>query len=375
MEKDNHFYWYWLRSVPGLGNRRTERLIAIFGTAENIYHATQKQLYEATILKDKDIECISRSKTDTNIYKEYCELKKKNIRMITVEDEEYPKRLLHIYDKPLCLFVKGMLPKEDKPSVAVVGARSCSAYGRQTAFIIGETLAQAGVSVISGLARGIDGAAHKGALQEGGYTAGILACGVDICYPREHISIYEQIAQQGGIFSEYLPKTPPLSGYFPMRNRIISGLSDVVVVVEAREKSGSLITADLALEQNKSVIAVPGRVCDELSSGCNNLIKMGAEVYRTPQDILDILRYEVFLEGENDEETGKKRNKKMRNPLAKSEEMLYSNLDFTPKDINILIEETGQSLSEIMGCLVSLSLKGYAKEVSCGCYVRTQKVI
>lgn len=372
MEKDDHFYQYWLCSVPGLGNRRIGQLVAKFKSAENIYYATQKQLRETTILKDKDIECINRSKTNANIYKEYCELKKKNIRMITVEDEEYPKRLLQIYDKPLCLFVKGVLPEEDKPSVAIVGARNCSEYGRQTAFFIGETLAQAGINVISGLARGIDGAAHRGALQGGGYTAGVLACGADICYPKEHISLYQQMEQQGGVISEYLPKTPPLSGYFPMRNRIISGLSDVVVVVEAREKSGSLITADLALEQNKSVIAVPGRVCDELSRGCNTLIKMGAEVYRTPQDILDILRYEVFIEEQHKVKAEKNQDKKMINLLAKSEEMLYSYLDFTPKDINILIEETGQNLSELMECLVSLSLKGYAKEVSCGCYVRTQ---
>ncbi len=372
MDNKNHFCWYWLCNIQGLGNKRVEQLITVLGSVENIYHASEKQLRETTILKDKDIECISRSKKDTNIYKEYCELKKKNIRMITMEDEEYPKRLLHIYNKPLCLFVKGMLPEEDKPSVAIVGARSCSEYGRQTAFFIGETLAQAGINVISGLARGIDGAAHRGALHKGGYTAGILGCGVDICYPGEHISIYRQMEQQGGILSEYLPNTPPLSGYFPLRNRIISGLADVVVIVEAREKSGSLITADLALEQNKEVIAVPGRVCDELSCGCNNLIKMGAEVYRTPQDILDLLHFEVFLKGENDAEAEKNRHKKMRNLLAKSEEMLYSNLDFTPKDINILIEETGQNMSEIMECLVSLSLKGYAKEVSCGCYVRTQ---
>lgn len=384
MEEDKNFFGYWLYRLPGIGNRRIERLAARFGNAETIYHATEKQLRETTILKEKDIECISRSKKDTNIYKEYRELKKKNIRMITIEDREYPRRLRHIYDRPYCLFVKGTLPAEDKPSVAVVGARSCSEYGRQTAFSIGEALAEAGVCVISGLARGIDGAAHKGALHKGGYTAGILACGVDICYPGEHISLYTQMERQGGLISEYLPKTPPLSNYFPMRNRIISGLCDVVVVVEAREKSGSLITADMALEQNKTVIAVPGRVCDELSRGCNNLIKMGAGVYQTPADILEILQYEVFLEREESEEgtepdgAGKPQgnfpsDKKIWNLLAKSEEMLYSYLDLTPKDINILIEETGQKPSEIMECLVSLSMKGYAREVSCGCYVRTQK--
>lgn len=349
--------------------------MTVFGSAENIYRASEKQIRQTTILKDKDIECISRSKKDTNIYKEYCALKKKNIRMITVEDPDYPKRLLHIYDRPFCLFVKGQLPGEDRPSVAVVGARSCSEYGRQTAFAIGKSMADAGISVISGLARGIDGAAHRGTLHGGGYTAGILACGVDICYPREHISLYAQMEEQGGLISEFLPKTPPLSGFFPLRNRIISGLSDVVIVVEAREKSGSLITADMALEQNKTVMAVPGRICDELSAGCNNLIKMGAEVFRTPRDVLEILQCEVFLESRKGTLDHTVQNKKNRNLLAKSEEMLYSILSLTPKNVNALIEETGLEPSQIMECLVSLSLKGYAKEVSCGYYVGTQKPI
>lgn len=375
MEADKEYFGYWLGSIPGLGNKRIEQLLAIFDSSENIYRATEKQLRETTILKDKDIECISRIKKDTNIYKEYCELKKKNIRIVTVENQEYPRRLLHIYDRPYCLFVKGSLPEENRPSVAVVGARSCSEYGRQTAFAIGEALAHAGVNVISGLARGIDLWAHKGTLHGGGYTAGILACGVDICYPRENISVYTQMEHQGGLISEFIPGTPPLSCHFPMRNRIISGLADVVAVVEAREKSGSLITVDMALEQNKSVIAVPGRVCDELSAGCNNLIKMGAEVYRTPQDILEILHCEVFLESVKGTSEKKNSNKKSMNVLAKSEEMLYSNLDLTPKNVNTLIEETGLELSVMMEYLVSLSLKGYAKEVSCGFYVRTLKEI
>lgn len=375
MEREKKYYWYWLCSIPGLGNKRIERLLNLFGGAEDIYRATEKQLRQTTILKDRDIECISYSRKDANIYKEYCELKKKNIRMVTLEDSEYPRRLLHIYDRPVCLFVKGRLPDESKPSVAVVGARSCSEYGRQTAFFIGEYLGRAGVNVISGLARGIDGAAHKGALHGGGYTAGILACGVDICYPREHISVYTQMEQQGGLISEFLPDTAPVSTHFPLRNRIISGISDVVVVVEARAKSGSLITADMALEQNKTVMAVPGRICDVLSEGCNNLIQMGAQVVRTPRDILEILQCEVFLEEQKDVSLQRTKNKKNRNLLAKSEEMLYSNLDLTPKNVNILIEETGLEPSEIMENLVSLSLKGYAREVSCGYYVRAQEGI
>lgn len=218
---------------------------------------------------------------------EYYRLAEKGIRFITHLDPDYPSRLLSMYDFPAALYVKGDLPKEDEPAAAIIGARECSAYGRQTAEHMAKELAEAGVTIISGLARGIDGAGHKGALDGGGKTFAVLGCGVNICYPRSNYSLYTQIGEQGGLISEYPPDTPPLARNFPMRNRIISGLSDAVLVIEARKKSGSLITAQTGLDQGKDIYAVPGRITDSLSEGCNQLIASGAFVLLSAENLLE----------------------------------------------------------------------------------------
>ncbi len=368
INEDEKFYWFWMANIPGLGNLKMEKLLSVFDSPKELYRAQEKALRASNILKEKDIECISEMKKNSIIYKEYLELKKKKIRLITLADEEYPYRLKQIYDRPVCLYLKGKLPDEKKHQVAIVGARACSEYGKQTTYQIAKGLAMAGINVISGMARGIDSAGHKGALAAEGFTLGVLAGGVDVCYPRENIEIYSQMCEHGGILSEYPPGMQPLSCHFPLRNRIISGLSDVVVVVEAREKSGSLITADMALEQNRTVMAVPGRICDALSSGCNNLIKMGAGVVCDVEDILEILNCEIFL----NKPEPKEKNKKIMNLLAREEKMLYSCLDLTPKNLNIILEETGLEMSVVMENLVSLELKGAIKEVSRGYYVRTR---
>lgn len=361
---DETCYRYWLCNIPGLGNVRIERLYNLFGSARDIYHASEKILKASNILKDKDIECIRKTRENLQIFTEYLQLNKKNIRLITLWDEDYPKRLKNIYDKPVSLYLKGKLPAEDTPAVAIVGARNCSEYGRQMAHFLGRKLAQKGVNVISGLARGIDGAGHLGALSAGGYTMGVLAGGVDVCYPRENIDLYVQMEEAGGIVSEYPPGMEPLPKHFPLRNRIISGLSDVVVIVEARERSGSLITADMALEQNRTVMAVPGRICDKLSAGCNDLILQGAGIVCGVENILENLNCESFVK-EPDE-------KKIINLLAREEKMLYSCLDLTPKNLNTIIEETGLEMSVVTASLVNLEFRGMIREVSRGYYVRTE---
>lgn len=367
MEMDEKFYWYWLCNIPGLGNRRIEKLIQAFGDIRDIYNAEEKYLKAVHILKEKDIHGIIQSRKNPRIFTEYLNLNKKKIRLITLEDKEYPERLKNIYDRPVCLYLKGKLPDESRPAVAVVGARTCSEYGRQTAHAIGRQLALAGVNVISGLARGIDGAGHAGALSAGGYTLGVLAGGADICYPRENIDLYMQMEVSGGIISEYPPGTEPLPVHFPLRNRIISGFADVITVVEAREKSGSLITADMALEQNRTVMAVPGRIGDRLSAGCNNLIKQGAGIVCEPGDILEVLDCEIFFKPV--------KNKKIINLLAREEEMVYSCLDLTPQNLNTIIEETGLEMSVVTEALVSLEFKGEIREISHGYYVRTRTEI
>lgn len=211
------------------------------------------------------------------------------IKRVTREAPEYPGRLRRIPDPPKCLYVKGRLPDDNRPSVAMIGARDCSAYGRSVALWLGKRLGEAGVQVISGMARGIDGIGQEAALDAGGSSFGVLGCGVDICYPAQNRRLYEKLCAAGGILSEYEPGTPPKSWNFPPRNRIVSGLADIVVVVEARVKSGTFITVDMALEQGKEVYVVPGRITDSLSTGCNQLIKMGAGILLDVEEFLEEL--------------------------------------------------------------------------------------
>lgn len=208
-------------------------------------------------------------------------------------DPEYPERLKNISGAPKELYVLGKLPEEDRLSVAVIGARDCSEYGKYVARELGAVLGSSGISVVSGMARGIDGISQEAALNAGGSSFAVLGCGVDICYPEANRQLYERLKISGGILSEYSPGSPALACHFPPRNRIVSGLADVVVVIEARVKSGTLITVDMALEQGREVYVVPGRVTDRLSDGCNSLIKQGAGILLSPEDFLREL-----LEGE-----------------------------------------------------------------------------
>lgn len=210
-------------------------------------------------------------------------------RKILLTDREYPSRLLEIPQAPKQLYVRGKLPEEGVPSVAVIGARDCSYYGQEVAKRLGRLFGENGIQVISGMARGIDGIGQQAALQAGGSSFAVLGCGADICYPRQNQDLYDRLCKQGGVISEYEWGTPPRAGYFPPRNRIVSGLADAVIVVEARKKSGTLITVDMALEQGKEVYAVPGRLVDDLSSGCNYLIKNGAGILLDMEEFMEEL--------------------------------------------------------------------------------------
>ena len=201
-------------------------------------------------------------------------------------DAEYPQRLKNISGRPRNLYVLGRLPEENRLSVAIIGARDCSEYGKYVARELGTVLGGSGIAVISGMARGIDGISQEAALNAGGSSFGVLGCGVDVCYPKENRQLYERLKLSGGILSEYPPGSPALACHFPPRNRIVSGLADVIVVIEARVKSGTLITVDMALEQGREVYVVPGRVTDRLSDGCNRLIKQGAGILLSQEELL-----------------------------------------------------------------------------------------
>ena len=349
---------YWLCSAPFLGAVKIRRLGEYAGGYDAVYNMEESRWSGEGGLPSVLSPAQAAKLADWKGRYEDCRRELETmeaegkIRFVTPYDADYPQRLLELADHPMGLFVRGQVPDDGRPSVSIVGARACSAYGEQLAEAFAKALAAEGVQVVSGLALGIDGAAHRGALKGGGDTYGILGCGVNICYPSAHYGLFEQMLSRGGILSEFPPGTKPAPRNFPIRNRIISGLADAVLVVEAREKSGSLITAELGLEQGKEIFAIPGRVTDQLSRGCSGLIQQGAHLALTPGDLLEYLgvkhQKELILYEKN------------INGLAKNQKMVYSFLDFKPKHIDEILSETGLGISECLGILLELELGGYA---------------
>ncbi len=345
-------YLYWLSQTPGIGAVTIKRLWDRYGSFETIYNMEETALADQGFLKQVQAAEYGRWKNCLGrCIEAYERLQDKGIDFVTFLDDQYPKRLEPLYGSPAVLYKRGRFPHEDRPTAAIIGARDCSCYGRETAGQLGEILAEAGIQVISGMALGIDGAGHSGCLKGGGDTYAVLGCGVDICYPRSHFSMYMEIPKKGGILSEFAPGQAPKAGNFPARNRIISGLADGIIVVEAREKSGSLITVDWGLEQGKEIFAVPGRSSDCLSRGCNRLIQQGAGIVTCPEDILD------FFHIPETKRTGV--DEKKKNGLAKKEKMVYSCLDLQPKYIDRIVEDSGLSLGECLTLLLELELGGY----------------
>ena len=285
------------------------------------------------------------------------------IRQISSKSAEYPQKLNNYPKMPEILFAKGNLPDAKKPTAAIVGARACSPYGRIQAFRYAKILSSAGVQIISGMAYGIDAEAHKGALEGGTPTYAVLAGGVDICYPSGNRPLYDRILREnGGILSEQPPGMRARNYFFPARNRIISGLADLVLIVEAREKSGSLITAQWALNQGKIVYAVPGAVNEALSMGCHKLIYDGAGIAYSPE----ILLRELGLNCENKVKSPEKNDL----GLASDLKLVYSCLDLRPKSTDFLIQKTGLPPEKIGSLLLELKLSGLVREIGRHYYIK-----
>lgn len=356
-------YEYWLAMVNPLSNRKKYFLREHVGSAENIFYIEETKLRELKFLKDKEIYTIMQAQKGAMWQTQFDQLEQNQIQFLPSSAKRFPDKLRHIPDPPFALFVKGELPAKEKKAVAIVGARACTAYGEKYALEYGEELAKQGLCVISGLARGIDGMGQRGALRAGGSTYAVLGCGADVCYPKEHMGLYVDILQnKGGIISEYAPGTQPASFHFPQRNRIISGLADMVLVMEAREKSGSLITADMALEQGKDVYALPGPVNSSLSLGCNQLIRQGAGILLSPDMLLEEMGISVANNGVKSD--------KNKIKLDYHENMLYSRLDLFPTNISQIFGETQLPADQLLESLVSLEIKGYIREVSKNHYVK-----
>lgn len=357
-------YEYWFAKIKGVSCVKKKKLREHFKTAEAIYYIEEIKLQASGILTEKEIEKVIEAKSQADLKKQWEQLQDKKIHFVPYFSKAYPERLHDIPSPPYALYVKGALPDMSKPTVSIVGARNCTHYGETEALKYGERLAENGVNIVSGMARGVDGAGQRGALNVGGRTYAVLGCGVDVCYPKEHWGLYQDILKDGGIISEQLPGSPPFASYFPARNRIISGLSDIVLVIEAREKSGSLITADQALEQGKEVFALPGPVTSLLSQGCHRLIDQGAGILITPEELLETMGIILSKCRQN--------NLPEKKVLESTENMVYSCVDLFPKGLQQLSEETKLAPEILLEHLITLELQGVVKEISKNYYVKTR---
>ncbi len=370
----------WLAGIEGVGSRCIKALLQHVSCAEEVYTMSEKDIVScltASGIKPGTAEkraalIVKAQKRD--VREDLMKLDMHNIRFTCPENDDYPNRLRGIPDSPYGLYYRGSLPAEDKPCVAIVGARNCSAYGRDQARIFAEKLAENGISIVSGMARGIDGIAGWAALKGGGSSFAVLGCGVDVVYPKENSQLYAALSQHGGIISENRPGTEPRSVLFPMRNRIISGLADAVLVIEARRRSGTVITVDAALEQGRDIFALPGRVCDNLSDGCNFLISQGAAIACSPDSILEHF-YGVSNKGTDLYHQKRLARNQRASNLSGLEAVLFDVLGegaiMESEFLHCRAEAiTGHRISveEFMGSMVSLQMKGFAQEIGIGHY-------
>lgn len=358
------WYEFWLASLEGISSQRKMMLHEKGIFAKELYNIEET---ENLILSEKEKFCIKESKKQKNWLETYEKTKEQRIGFVTVYEKEYPESLKNISGMPYALFYKGnLLLEKDTLNIGIVGARRCSAYGETMTLKFAEHLAERGIHIISGMARGVDGIAHRGALNVSGRTCAVLGCGVDVCYPKEHRGLYEDIEHRGCLLSEYPPGTPPLGRNFPARNRIISGLSDLLLVMEAKEKSGSLITADMALEQGKDVYALPGNIENELSRGCNRLISQGAGILLGLEELVE----ELKISGKISEKVESRKVDSDKKVLETEENLVYSCLGLYPKNREEILKETGLSPEQLMRTLVALELKGYMTERPRNNYIR-----
>lgn len=306
---------------------------------------------------------IRRKKTDIPKVANYLEDRELNI--IFFNDSGYPEQLKNIFDPPPVLFLRGNSGFLKNTSVSLVGSRRASPYGLTVAESLSRDLASVGITVVSGMARGIDTAAHRGAIDAGGKTVAVLGCGVDVVYPKENRKVMESIIQHGAVVSEFPPGTPPDSWHFPVRNRVISGLSKLVVVVEAAERSGALITAHVALEQGRDVMAVPGNITSKLSKGPNGLIKQGAAPVLSARDVLDELGMGMIFSQQPDKLAGGLK-------LTDDEKLLLRFLNYEPISMEKIVHKSGLPASQVMSALMFLEMKGLVRQMPGRLYAQSK---
>ncbi len=346
-------YWVGFSIIPGIGRVRFTQLEKYFGILESAWKATPADLKHAGLDKGP-IDAITAWRPRISLEAEMEKLERYGVKMLSYHDPQYPSRLKEIYDYPPLLYVRGSLLPQDEWCLAVVGTRRATVYGRQVTEEIVTDLAQSKITIVSGLAKGIDSTAHQSTLAAGGRTIAVFACGLDIVYPSENANLASNIIQQGALLSEHPLGTKPKAENFPRRNRIMSGISLGVLVIEADEASGAMITAHLAVEQNREVLAIPGSILSPASRGTNHLIQEGAKLVRDYTDILEELNLTTVA-----------RQMEMREviPPSDTESLLMKQLGAEPAHIDEVCRSSGLPVATVSSALTMMELKGLVKQV------------
>ncbi len=388
-------YWIWLTTVPGLTNRSRLQLLAHFSSPEDVYYADVEEALTAGLSREQADRLADRSLERAETILADCA--KKELFVLTMDDAAYPARLRNIFDPPVLLYGKGAMPLfDEEAAMAVVGTRAATPYGIHSAEELSYGMARGGALIVSGMAKGIDASAHRGALRAGGFTAAVLGCGADVAYPESNRRLYEDIAATGVILSEYAPGTTPEGWRFPARNRIISGLSVATLVVEAPERSGALITARTALDQGRDVFAVPGPIDAAESRGCNQLIQSGAGLVAQAWDLLSEYEYrfphKLRPTGEKMPEPPEEAAEVVPGTAEKVEALpvltreqlrgltedqlrvmraLYAD---RPMLTDELAEETQIPVRRVLASLTVLEIDGFVRQSGARCFVRTAEL-
>ncbi len=356
--------WLRLCSIEGVGDLTVLRLVRAWHSPDAVLRASRDELIQSGCSQQL-ADAIRRrpdSSTRRNLHRELKAIEREHVDVRSVLDQTYPARLRMIADPPPLLYITGTLTEQDELAVAIVGARRATAAGRAMTEELSRDLAGAGMTVVSGLARGVDAAAHRGALAAQGRTIAVLGCGIDRTYPPEHERLRRQIEEQGAIISEVPMGAPPHSHHFPRRNRIISGLSMGVVVTEAAVGSGSLITARLAIEQGREVFAVPGFVKEDTSRGTNALLKEGAALVERAQDVIDAILPQLEPALRLRLQPAQEKREQSRQ-LSKEEQRVHDALSYEPRTVDDVIASTGLSVSSVIASLLSLELNQRIKQL------------
>ncbi|MFO7772975.1 MAG: DNA-processing protein DprA [Dehalococcoidia bacterium] len=365
-------YWVGFSGIAGVGRVRISRLREFFGGLQDAWQAPEGKLKQAG-LDSRSVEALVAVRSRISLDAEMEKLERSRVQVLVYEDPLYPSRLKEIYDYPPVLYVRGALPVQDEPCLAVVGTRRPTIYGRQVTEEMATDLAGSRITIVSGLARGIDSVAHRAALDAGGKTMAVFASGLDIIYPRENARLAQAIMERGALVSEHPLGVKPRPENFPLRNRIMSGLSLGVLVVEAGERSGALITAQQAVEQNREVFAIPGSILSPASQGTNRLIQEGAKLVQNYADILQELNLSMVVEQRALGTSPPDPRLEGFSLVSEVESVLLEQLSSEPNHIDEICRRSGLAMPEVSSTLALLELKGIARQVGNMNYVLARR--